>query len=159
MNNYLDILLHNESVKIFIMSMLPIAELRFSIPYGIFSTSLPITQVVLLSIIGNIFIGLLIIYFIGPVMTFLKKYRSFNKIVVFIFNRTRQKGKIIYRLQFIGLILFIGIPFPLTGVWTGSLAAYLFGLSKRHSVIAIFLGVIISSSVVTIISLFTKHTI
>ena len=48
-----------------------------------------------------------------------------------------------------GLIIFVGIPLPLTGVWTGSLASYLFGLSKSKSVFAIICGVLISSSIVT----------
>tara|TARA_A100000164_G_scaffold29969_1_gene23204 strand:+ start:373 stop:570 length:198 start_codon:yes stop_codon:yes gene_type:complete len=61
----------------------------------------------------------------------------------------------IYLLKFYGLILFVGIPLPLTGVWTGSLAAYLFGLSKKKSVLAICVGLLISSFIVTSISYFS----
>ena len=61
----------------------------------------------------------------------------------------------IYLLKFYGLILFVGIPMPLTGVWTGSLAAFLFGLSRKKSIIAITLGVLISSFIVTSISVFS----
>ena len=61
----------------------------------------------------------------------------------------------IYLLKFYGLIFFVGIPLPLTGVWTGSLAAYLFGLSKKKSILAITSGLILSASIVTSISVFT----
>ena len=70
-------------------------------------------------------------------------------------NLTKRKGKMIYLLKFYGLILFVGIPLPLTGVWTGSLAAYLFGLSKRKSILAITSGLILSASIVTSISIVT----
>tara|TARA_B110000438_G_C15738700_1_gene617487 strand:+ start:902 stop:1321 length:420 start_codon:yes stop_codon:yes gene_type:complete len=139
--------------------MLPIAELRLSIPYGIFSTDLPIYEIVLLSIMGNILIGVMIIYLIGPIMDFLKHNKFLKRFISYIFNKTRNRGKIIYRLQFFGLILFVGIPLPLTGVWTGSLASYLFGLSKKHSILAVCLGVSISSSIVTALSLVAKHSI
>tara|TARA_B110000438_G_scaffold179697_1_gene171742 strand:- start:193 stop:672 length:480 start_codon:yes stop_codon:yes gene_type:complete len=158
MNHYLDILFYNESIKVFILSMLPIAELRLSIPYGIFSTNLSIYEVVLLSISGNILIGLLIIYMIGPMMDLLQSNKFLKTIIFYIFNRTRKRGKIIYRLKFIGLILFVGVPLPLTGVWTGSLAAFLFGLSKKHSLLAISFGVFISSTIVTTLSLITKYS-
>ena len=141
------------------MSMLPISELRLSIPYGIISTELTVFNVVVLSIIGNISIGLLIIYLIGPIMYLLKYNRFFKYIIEYIFSKTRTRGKIVYRLKFLGLLLFVSIPLPLTGVWTGSLASYLFGLSKKHSIVAISLGVFISSSIVTTITLIAKEVL
>ena len=141
------------------MSMLPISELRLSIPYGIISTELTVFNVVVLSIIGNISIGLLIIYLIGPIMYLLKYNRFFKYKKEYIFSKTRTRGKIVYRLKFLGLLLFVSIPLPLTGVWTGSLASYLFGLSKKHSIVAISLGVFISSSIVTTITLIAKEVL
>ena len=149
MVNFLETLIINENVKIFILSMLPITELRFSIPYGILMYDIPIINTVTLSIIGNILIGVLIIYIIGPSMNFLRKFSFIENIITSIFKRTRKKGDIINRLKFFGLIIFVGIPLPLTGVWTGSLASYLFGLSKSKSVFAIICGVLLSSSIVT----------
>ncbi len=149
MVNFLETLIINENVKIFILSMLPITELRFSIPYGILMYDIPIINTVTLSMIGNILIGVLIIYIIGPSMNFLRKFLFIENIITSIFKRTRKKGDIVNRLKFFGLIIFVGIPLPLTGVWTGSLASYLFGLSKSKSVFAIIFGVLISSSIVT----------
>ena len=141
------------------MSMLPISELRLSIPYGIISTELTVFNIVVLSIIGNISIGLVIIYLIGPIMDLLKYNRFLKYIIEYIFSKTRTRGKIVYRLKFLGLLLFVSIPLPLTGVWTGSLASYLFGLSKKHSILAISLGVFISSSIVTTITLIAKEVL
>ena len=153
--NSLDLILYNEHLKVFILSMLPITELRGSIPWAIKYYSIPVENIVILSIIGNILIGILILYAIGPIMNFMSKNNLFKNTLNYIFKRTKKKGKMIYLLKFYGLILFVGIPFPLTGVWTGSLAAYLFGLSRKKSIIAISMGVLISSFIVTSISLFS----
>ena len=152
---FLDLTLNNEHLKVFILSMLPITELRGSIPWAIKFYSLSVYEIVLISIIGNILIGVLILYAIGPVMYILSKNNLFKIFLNYIFKRTKKKGKMIYLLKFYGLILFVGIPMPLTGVWTGSLAAFLFGLSRKKSIIAITLGVLISSFIVTSISVFS----
>jgi len=153
MIEFLENLILNENIKIFILSMLPITELRFSIPYGILMYDISITNTVLLSVIGNILIGIIVIYLIGPLMNFLRKVQYIRKIIDNIFKRTKNKGKIINNMKFFGLIIFVGIPLPLTGVWTGSLAAYLFGLSKEKSILAITAGVLVSSTIVTFITL------
>ena len=153
--NFLDLISNNEHLKVFILSMLPITELRGSIPWAIKFYSISVTEIVMLSIIGNILIGILILYALGPIMKLLSKNTLFKNILIFIFKRTKKKGKMIYLLKFYGLIIFVGIPMPLTGVWTGSLAAYLFGLSRKKSIIAITTGVLISSFIVTSISIFS----
>ena len=89
-------------------------------------------------------------------MNVLKKIEIFNSVIEYIFTRTKNKGKIIDNMKFYGLVIFVGIPFPLTGVWTGSLAAYLFGLSKKKSILAIIFGVLISSTIVTLLTIYGK---
>ena len=76
-----------------------------------------------------------------------------KKLLEAIFRRTRKKGKIIEKYEEIGLMLFVAIPLPVTGAWTGSLAAYLFGLQFWKSILFIFLGVIIAGIVVTSLTL------
>ena len=148
-------IIDSEYIQIFIISMAPITELRFSIPYGILIKNLNIYNVVFVSVLGNIIIGILIIYIIGPIMETLRKIKYFNKIINFIFKRTLNKSTIIERIKFWGLVIFIGIPLPFTGVWTGSLASYLLRIPKKISITAIILGVLISSSIVTFISVST----
>ena len=139
--------------------MIPIGELRFSIPYGILGLSLIPLYVVVFSLLGNILIGILVIYIIGPIMFLMRRNKFFNYIIQVIFKRTRARSKLIYDLKFYGLIIFISIPLPLTGVWTGSLASYLFGFSKKKSVLAVVIGVFFSSSIVSILTLFTDYYI
>ena len=137
--------------------MLPITELRFSIPYFILIEKLSWFKVYVLSIVGNILIGILIITIIGPIMNFFKKNYYLRKIITYIINRTRKKSKIIELYKFLGLVLFIGIPAPFTGVWTGSLAAYLLSFEKKKSYLGIFIGVIISATIVLVITIFVNE--
>ena len=159
MIEFLENLILNENIKIFILSMLPITELRFSIPYGILMYDISITNTVLLSVIGNILIGIIVIYLIGPLMNFLRKVQYIRKIIDNIFKRTKNKGKIINNMKFFGLIIFVGIPLPLTGVWTGALASYLFSISRRRAMIGIVLGVLISSFIMLSITLAGKKVL
>tara|TARA_Y100000996_G_scaffold168964_1_gene131358 strand:- start:3237 stop:3737 length:501 start_codon:yes stop_codon:yes gene_type:complete len=154
--NYISLISSNE-LKVFILSMLPIAELRFSIPYGYFILEMPIFKTAILSIIGNILIGYLIIIAIGPIMSNIRKIYLFKKVINRIFSITRRKGARIDKLKFFGLLLFVGIPMPFTGVWTGSLAAYLFGLNTFKSILTIIGGVLLSSSIVTFICFSSKE--
>ena len=82
----------------------------------------------------------------------LRKNRYLRTIINYIINRTYSSSDRINKHKLIGLVLFIGIPLPFTGVWTGSLAAYLLSISKRDSILGIILGVCMSATIVTIIS-------
>jgi len=133
--------------------MFPITELRVSIPYFILIEKIPWMKVFFFSIAGNIFIGILIRYIISPIMLLLRKNLYLNKVISWIINRTYTSSGNVKKYKTMGLILFIGIPLPLTGVWTGSLAAYLFSIPKFHSFLGIVLGVLLSGIIVTLLSL------
>ena len=75
----------------------------------------------------------------------------------FLYNRTRSKTKIIQKYKYFGLILFVGIPLPLTGAWTGCLASHIFGFSKKRTLIAIIVGLFISSTLMSMIVLFFQN--
>ena len=149
--------INNEFIEILIISMLPITELRFSIPYFILKEQLLWEKVFFISILGNIFIGLLIRYIIAPIMILMKRNKYLKKIINYILNRTKTKSKIINNYKMVGLILFIGIPLPLTGVWTGALASYLFSISKKRSMIGIIVGVLMSSIIVLSLTLIGRE--
>ena len=151
----LDLILNidNEFLKIFFVSMFPVTELRFSIPYFILIEEVVWQKVFIVSMIGNIVVGLLVLYVIAPIMLLLKKNHYFYKIINYILNRTKSKSTIINNYKLAGLVLFIGIPLPLTGVWTGALASYLFAISHKRATIGIIAGVVISSIIMLIITL------
>lgn len=78
---------------------------------------------------------------------------SGKKLVNWVFWRTRQRGRIIERYGKIGLALFVAIPLPMTGAWTGSVAVFLLGLKFNYALLSILFGVIITGAIVTSLSL------
>jgi uncharacterized membrane protein len=132
----------------------PISELRGAIPVAIATFHFPWYYAFLLAIIGNLLPVPFILIFLDSVSRLLSKIRFFDRILNWFFERTRRRGKIIERYERIGLILFVAIPLPVTGAWTGSLAAVLFGLKFRHAMISIFAGLLIAGTIVTCITVF-----
>jgi len=136
-----------------IISMIPVVELRGSIPVAILLFNIPWLEAAVLSIIGNMipvpFLLLLIDWFFGLI----SKVKPGRKFTEWLFTRTRRKGKSIEKYEEIGLVVFVGIPLPGTGGWTGALAANIFGLRFWRSMLFIFLGVIMAAIIVTALSL------
>ena len=136
-----------------IISMIPVVELRGSIPVAILLFNIPWLEAAVLSIIGNMipvpFLLLLIDWFFGLI----SKVKPGRKFTEWLFTRTRRKGKSIEKYEEIGLVIFVGIPLPGTGGWTGALAANIFGLRFWRSMLFIFFGVIMAAIIVTILSL------
>ena len=146
--------INNDYLRIFFLSMLPVTEQRFSIPYFILFEKLPWFKVLIISIIGNIFIGIVIFLLIGPFLAYLSKCKYLKYIIYTLFVRTQQKLKYINKYnKSIGLILFIAIPLPMTGVWTGALGAYLIKLPKRIVYLNIIFGVILCAIIVITLTL------
>lgn len=138
----------------FWLAMLPITELRASIPIAIKTFDLPIWQAFSLSVIGDIIPACLIIYLIGPLSGWLRRWKIFDRFFNWLFVRTRQKFDHQYNLGGkLALMIFVAIPLPGTGVWTGSIAAWLFGISKKESLIYVALGAVLAGLLVTLISL------
>ncbi len=127
----------------------PISELRGAIPLAIIQFHFPWYYAFLLAIIGNLLPVPFILLFLDNASRLLSKVGFFNRILNWLFERTRRRGKIIERYERIGLILFVAIPLPITGAWTGSLAAVLFGLKFKHALLSIFIGILIAGTIVT----------
>jgi len=145
LNNITD----SQSIIVFLISMAPIGELRFSIPYGLIMTDLNWFTVYWLSVVGNILVGIIIIYILPYIISFITRFKFINIAYSFILKRTYKNSAIIQKKKYYGLMFFVSLPLPFTGVWTGALASNLFGLSKSKSTAAISFGVLISSSIVT----------
>lgn len=138
-----------------ILAMLPVTELRFSIPFALQVLNLPIWSAFLWSILGDIIPAILIIYFIGPISKVLRKhFKSADRFFSWLFAKTRRRFDSGYATWGkIALMFFVAIPLPGTGAWTGSIAAWLFDISKRESILYITAGVILAGVLVTLISL------
>lgn len=138
-----------------LIAMLPIAELRGSIPIALTVYDLDIVWAYVLSVIGNIIPAIFLLWLLGPVSGYLmQRFKCAEKFFSWLFNRTRHKftGKYEYWGQ-LALTVFVAIPLPVTGVWTGAVAAFLFGIPKKNSLALIAMGSMIAGVVVTLATL------
>ncbi|MDP8201768.1 MAG: small multi-drug export protein [Candidatus Tenebribacter burtonii] len=142
----------SSEVKVFLIAMIPIFELRGAIPIGMLKYELPLWKVIPIALAGNMFPIFFILLFFDFITKICFKVPFLKKILEAIFARTRKKTDVIQKYEEIGLMLFVAIPLPITGAWTGSLAAYLFGLKFWKSILFIFLGVCIAAVVVTFLA-------
>jgi len=144
-------------VATFLMSMAPIGELRLSIPIGILAYKLPIWKVFVLSIIGNSLPPLFILLLAGKFHSWVHKQSGFLSAKwINALNRAQEKFASDYKKYgLIGLMLFVGIPIPWTGAYTGALAAFVFGIPLK-SVWPYFLaGISIAATITTLITILT----
>jgi len=131
------------------VSMLPILELRGAIPYGI-GVGLPWPEVYVLAVVGNLVPIVPLLLFLGPVSAWLTRLPGFGRFFTWLFERTRRRGGVVERYGPWGLALFVAVPLPVTGAWTGAAAAYVFGIPFRRSFPAIVSGVLLAGVVVTL---------
>ncbi len=131
----------------------PISELRGAIPVAIIGFQFPWYYAYLLAIIGNFLPVPFILLFADALTRLLSKVDLFKRMLNWLFERTRRRGKIIEKYGGIGLALFVAVPLPLTGAWTGSLIAVLLGLRFKNAILSIFAGIIIAGIIVTLATL------
>lgn len=127
----------------------PISELRGAIPVAITVFHFPWYYAFLLAVIGNLLPVPFILLFLDAFSKLLGKIGIFERMLQWFFKHTRRRGKIIERYERIGLALFVAIPLPITGAWTGSVVAVLFGLRFKHALLSIFIGILIAGTIVT----------
>ena len=143
----------SDEVKVLIISMTPVFELRGAIPIGVLGYQLPLWKVVIIAVAGNMVPIFLILLFFDGFTRICYKVPFLHRMLEALFRRTRRKSAVIEKYQELGLMLFVAIPLPVTGAWTGSLAAYLMGLDFWKSILFIFLGVCIAAVVVSVLTL------
>ena len=141
-------------VVVFLMAMLPFFELRLSIPVAILGYHMDPTAAFFISVLGNLLPIPFILVLFHRVENYLRRYDRFNRLFDRLFDRTIRRAKTkIHTYEEIALILFVAIPAPFTGAWTGALIAYLFDLENKKSFLVITLGVIIAGLIVTAVVL------
>ncbi len=141
----------NKDVVVFIISMLPLLELRG----GLLAASILNVSFLpgyILSILGNVLPIPFLLLFLEKILNWLGKFKSTKKIVNKFENKVLSKKDQIDKYGYIGLMLFVGIPLPGTGAWTGSALAVLLGMDRKKSFFYILLGVILASIIMSIIS-------
>ncbi len=147
-------------LAVFYLSMIPVTELRASIPVGIELYGLPVWKTWIIAVIGDLVPALAILYLMPLLHDWLMEKKLIGKALQHHLNRAEKafSGKYV-KYGAIGLIIFVGIPLPLTGSWTGSFAAFVFNIPFKKSVPLIAIGVCLAATLVTLITLFAGETV
>ena len=159
---------HKLILIVFLCSMIPIIELRGAIPLGagiseiewisdIFNIqpgeTLPWWLNYIICVVGNLIPVPFILVFIKSILGWMKRGpKLFSKIAVWLENKADKHSEKVRRSQTIGLIIFVGLPLPGTGAWTGSLIAALLGVRLKRSLPSIFIGVLLAGAIMTLAS-------
>lgn len=153
MSSYINQLFNFLSIEFTVMltAALPIIELRGAIPAGI-SLGLSPIHATVLSFIGSMIPVPFILFTIRPIFNYLKKTKTFEKIVNRLTNRSMAKSGKIQKYGAWGLLVFVAIPLPGTGVWSGSLIAALLDMRFKWAFPAIFVGNLIAGVLIMALS-------
>lgn len=140
----------------FLISMVPLVELRLGVPYGI-GMGIPWYKALPVSMVGNMIPVPFIFFFARKLLCWGKDKKVIGGFCRFCLDKGEKGGK---KLQekagrgiYVALLLFVGIPLPGTGAWTGTLAASMLDLDFKKSVSAVMLGVLLAGIIMTVLSL------
>ncbi len=134
---------------VLLLAAAPVSELRGAIPYGILVAKLSLAEVFILAILGNLLPVIPLFFGIEFILKGLNHFRWTKKFGLWIVETTKRRTTIIEYYEAIGLALFVAIPLPITGAWTGIIAASLFKIKFRYALLAVIVGVLIAGIVVT----------
>ena len=135
-----------------LISMIPLLELRGSILVAGILLQTPWLPTYVSAVIGNMIPIPFILLFIKAIFNFMRKIKGIQKFPEWCEKKALKHSEQIEKYGYFGLYLFVAIPLPGTGAWTGSLAAVLFGLDFKKSLLAVFLGVMTAGLVMSVIA-------
>lgn len=141
----------SKEAVVFVISMIPILELRGGLLVAKV-IGVPLLTAIPLCIVGNIIPIPFILLFIKQIFKWLKKVSFFEPIITKLENRAMGKSDSIKRYEFWGLALFVGIPLPGTGAWTGSLIAALLDVDFKKAIVAELVGIAMATVIMSIVS-------
>ena len=148
-------LLH-ASLMTFLISMVPVLELRGAIPVGVAGGLSPLVATCI-AIVGNLVPIPFLIVFTRQVFNWLKTKHRFHSMVEKLEARAAEKSQIVLKYAWIGLCILVAIPLPGTGAWTGALVAAVLNMRLKKAMPAIILGVIIAGFIVTCLTYGITH--
>ena len=141
---------------VFLISMVPIIELRGAIPYAV-GFGLPLLPSYIIAVLGNMLPVPLIFFFARKILEWGKDKKIIGKFFTFCLEKGNKGGQKLLskagRSVYLALFFFVGIPLPGTGAWTGTLAASLLNLDFKKSVISIMAGVVLAGIIMGVLSL------
>ena len=137
-------------LKLLIVSMIPIIELRGAIPLGVAVLNMGIWETFLISFIGNILPVPFLILLTRPIFTWLKKTKFLAPLVNKLEKRIEKKAADVMKHAALGLFFFVAIPLPGTGAWTGSMIASMLDMRFKYALPSIIIGVAVAGVIMTI---------
>ena len=136
----------------FLVSMVPVIELRGAIPVGV-AAGVPLWQAILISIIGNMIPVPFIILFINKIFAWMRgKSERLNAVVEKMEAKADKNVEKVTRYEFWGLFLFVAIPLPGTGAWTGALVAALLDMKLKKALPPIYLGILGAAVIISFVT-------
>lgn len=136
---------------VFIISLIPTIELRGGIIAG-YLLGLPWLRNLVVAVIANVIPVPFILFFIKKVLAFMRKHGILVKLVDWIEDRGQSKSSEVTKYEVFGLMLFVAIPLPGTGAWTGSLVAALLEMDVKKAMLSVFAGVLVAGFIMTVLS-------
>ena len=135
-----------------LVSMIPVVELRGGIPFGV-AAGLPVWAAFLAAVIGNLIpVPFIIVYFRRIFRWVRDKLPSLNRVVDALERKAHLKGRRVNKYKYLGLALFVAIPLPVTGAWTGSLAAAFLDMPLRRAIPSVIAGVVTAGMAISILT-------
>ena len=144
---------------ILFLSALPVTELRASIPIGIVVLKQGVGTVLLFSILGNILPIAPIYFFLEPVSRRLSRTACMKNFFEWLFKKAKDKSGIIVKYEVFGLMIFVSIPLPGTGEWTGCMIASLLRMRFIPAFIGNATGVVLAAIIVTVLTVIGQSSI
>ena len=135
-----------------LVSMIPVVELRGGIPFGV-ASGLPVWAAFIAAVIGNLIPVPFIIVYIRRIFQWMRqKMPRLNRLVDRLERKAHLKGQKVTKFKYLGLMLFVAVPLPGTGAWTGSLAAAFLDMPLRKAIPSIFTGVLVAGIAISILT-------
>ncbi|MFA5410603.1 MAG: small multi-drug export protein [Candidatus Omnitrophota bacterium] len=134
-----------------IVAALPISELRGAIPLAL-SFNMPLTKAFWLAVLGNLSFVVPALFLFEPLSNKLRKFKLWSRFFDWLFKRTKRNADTVQKYEALGLVLFVAMPLPMTGAWSGVIAATLFKIRFRYALLAIVAGVLFAGLIVSTLS-------
>jgi uncharacterized membrane protein len=142
-----------------LLCVLPIAELRGGLPYAL-AGGVPPLPAYLMCVVANALVGPLVLLFLSSLHLLLDRWPAYHRIFTRLVERSRRKiHAAVERYGYWGLMVFVAIPLPLTGAYTGALGAWVLGMRRGKSMLFIALGVALAGIIVSLVYLLGVHAL
>ena len=140
-----------KQLLVVLVSMLPVIELKGTIPIATEAWGLPVLSSAILAYIGSCLPVIPLLFLLRPIIKWMYSKKAFSKFAKWIESRSEHKGQLIYDYAYIGLFIFVAIPLPTTGVWTGSIVASLLEMDIKKCIPIILAGNLVAGIIVVLL--------